>query len=133
MSGLSDPISDYIIRLKNANMSYFKTVDIPLSKLKLEITRLLKEHNFIKNYKVIKDRKQGLIRIYLRYDDKRERYLTDMKRVSTPGRRVYKSAGDITTVRGRYGLTIVTTSKGIMSSKQAKESNIGGEVLCYVW
>ncbi len=133
MSGTNDPISDYIVRLKTANMSYFKTVDIPMSKIKLEITKLLKENNFIRNFKVIRDRKQGLIRIYLKYGENRERYLTDMKRVSTPGWRKYKSSNEIPSMRGKLGLTIVTTSKGVISGKKAKENNVGGEVICFVW
>ncbi|HOK41189.1 MAG TPA: 30S ribosomal protein S8 [bacterium] len=133
MSGINDPISDMIIRIKNANQNYFKTVDIPYSKMKAEILRLLKEHNFIKNYKMIKDRKQGILRVYLLYGENKERYLTDMKRVSTSGRRIYRKAKKIENVRGEFGLTIVSTPKGLMSAKKAKEENIGGEVICYVW
>lgn len=132
MSGINDPVSDYIVRVKSANLAYKKTVDIPMSNLKLEITKLLEKHNFIKNYKVIKDRKQGIIRIYLLYDEK-VRYLTDMKRVSKPGRRKYSEAKKIDSIRGEYGLTIVSTSKGILSGKKAKEKNVGGEIICYVW
>lgn len=132
MSGINDPISDYIVRLKSANLAYKKTVDVPMSNIKLEITKQLKANNFIKNYKIIKDRKQGIIKIYLKYEEKL-RFLTDMKRASKPGRRKYAEVKTIDSIRGDFGLTIVSTSKGILSGKEAKEKNVGGEILCYVW
>ncbi|RDV83463.1 MULTISPECIES: 30S ribosomal protein S8 [Ammonifex] len=130
---MTDPIADFLTRIRNANMVYHSTVEIPASKIKIALASILKEEGFIKDYEVIEDGKQGIIRIYLKYGPNRERVITGLKRISKPGRRVYVRKDQIPRVLGGLGIAILSTSKGIMTDKQARKLGVGGEVICYVW
>jgi len=130
---MTDPIADMLTRIRNANHAGHEKVDIPASKLKLNIATILKKEKFIKNYKFIEDRKQGIIRIYLKYGPKRERILTNLKRISKPGLRIYVDKDNIPKVLGGLGVAIISTSKGVMTDKACKKLGVGGEVLGYVW
>jgi len=130
---MSDPIADMLTRIRNSGKAEFAKVDIPGSKVKLEIARVLKEQGFIKNYKFVKDDKQGVIRIYLKYAGEKKPAIYGLQRISKPGRRVYSKAKEIQPVLNGLGISIVSTSKGLMTDKQAKEMNLGGEVLCNIW
>lgn len=130
---MTDPIADYLTRIRNATRANFKTVDIPESGLKLNITRVLMRERFIKKYIRIRDGKQGKIRIYLKYSDNGESVIENLQRVSTPGRRVYYGAGEIPRVLNGLGLMVLTTPKGVVSDKTARDFHVGGEPLCVVW
>jgi small subunit ribosomal protein S8 len=130
---MTDPIADMLTRIRNANNAGHEKVDVPASKLKVNIAVILKKEKFIKSYKFIEDRKQGILRIYLKYGPKRERVLTDLKRISKPGLRVYVDKDKIPKVLGGLGIAIISTSKGVMTDKACRQLGIGGEVLCYVW
>ena len=129
---MTDPIADMIARIKNANMIKADKVDIPASKIKIEMTKILKEKGFIKGYKVLKDKKQGILRISLKYAGG-ERIISGFKRISKPGRRVYVDKEEIPRVIGGFGIAILSTSKGILSDEICRREGIGGEVLCYIW
>jgi len=129
---LTDPIADMLTRIRNAICIKAEKVDIPISKIKLEIAKILKEEGFIKAYKILKDRKQGILRIILKYVDN-ESVISGLKRISKPGRRVYVSRNSIPKVIGGLGISILTTSKGILSDKACRHEGVGGEVICYVW
>ena len=131
--GMTDPIADMLTRIRNANLAKQEKVDIPSSNLKLELARVLKEEGYIKNFKLLKDRKQGIVRVYLKYSSEEFRVITGLKRVSTPGRRVYVGSNDITSVMGGVGIAVLTTSKGIMTDKSCRRENVGGELLCHIW
>jgi small subunit ribosomal protein S8 len=129
-----DPIADFLTRIRNANMKKKERVDIPFSKIKTEIARVLKEEGYISNYKAIhNETKGGFVRVFLKYTDGNESVIQGLKRISRPGRRVYSSYQDIPTVRGAFGTSILSTSKGIMTDGKAKEAKVGGEVLCQIW
>lgn len=130
---MTDPIGDMLTRIRNANMVYHDSVDVPASNLKKELARILKEEGFIRDYRVIDDGKQGVIRLYLKYGANRERVITGLKRISKPGRRVYARRDQIPRVLGGLGIAVLSTSKGVMSDKQARQLGLGGEVVCYVW
>ncbi len=130
---MSDPVSDLLTRLRNAGKAKFNSVDIPGSKLKTEMARILKKEGFIKNYKFIKDNKQGILRIYLKYDEKQNNVIFGLERVSKPSRRVYVKSKDLKPVLNGLGIVILSTSKGIMTDKEAKAEKAGGEILCNVW
>ncbi|UCF87003.1 MAG: 30S ribosomal protein S8 [Nitrospiraceae bacterium] len=130
---LTDPIADLLTRIRNANMIRAEKVDIPASKLKIEIINILKEKGFIKGYKVLKDRKQGVLRVSLKYAGDGERIISGLKKISKPSRRVYVGKDKIPTVMGGYGLAILSTSRGIFTDEVCKRDGIGGEVLCYIW
>ncbi len=130
---MTDPIADMLTRIRNAILIKGEKVDIPASKIKVEISKILKEEGFIKSYKIIKDKKQGLLRITLKYTPDNESIITGLKRISKPGRRVYVGKDELPKVMGGVGLAIITTSKGIMSDKKCRQEGVGGEVLCYVW
>ena len=130
---MTDPIADFLTRIRNANMVYHSTVEIPASKVKVALAAILKEEGFIKDYEVIEDGKQGIIRIYLKYGANRERVLTGLRRISKPGLRVYARKDQVPRVLGGLGVAILSTSKGIMTDKQARKLKLGGEVICYVW
>lgn len=128
-----DPIADFLTRIRNANMKRKERVDIPFSKIKTEIARVLKEEGYIANYKAIhNETKGGFVRVFLKYNDKQS-VIQGLKRVSRPGKRVYSSYENIPSVRGAFGTSILSTSKGIMTDAKAKEEKVGGEVLCQVW
>ncbi|HDL17670.1 MAG TPA: 30S ribosomal protein S8 [Bacteroidetes bacterium] len=130
---MTDPISDYLTRVRNAVKANHKKVDIPSSKIKRSITQILQDYNFIQSYINIDDGKQGLIRIYLKYDSNEQPIIKGLRRISKPGCRVYVDKEDIPRVLNNLGIALMTTSQGVMTDKQAKKVGIGGEVLCYVW
>jgi len=130
---MTDPIADMLTRIRNGLRASHEMVDIPNSKLKLNIAKVLKEEGYIKNYKIVSDGRHRLIRIYLRYDDKGSPIIDGLKRVSKPSRRVYKGAEEIPQVLDGYGIHIVSTSKGLMTDKEARKAGVGGELLCSVW
>lgn len=130
---MSDPISDMLTRIRNAGRAKLKSVDIPGSRIKTDVVKVLKDHGYIKNYKFIKDNKQGVVRVYLKYDERNIHAIFGIERVSRPSRRNYAKCKDIKPVLNGMGIAILSTSKGIMTDKQAKKENIGGEILCNVW
>ncbi len=130
---LSDPIADMLTRIRNANMSMNEKVDIRASKINDDIARILKREGYIVDYKFIDNRKQGVLRLFLKYGPGRERIIRGLRRVSKPGRRVYRKSDAIPRVMGGLGVVIVSTSKGLMSDKQSREANVGGEIICEVW
>ncbi len=130
---MTDPVADMLARIRNANTAHHERVDIPASRLKKEIAKLLKAEGFIKNYEVVSGPKSELIRITLKYGDHRERVINGLQRISRPGLRIYSPKGDIPKCMGGLGLVILSTSKGIMSGKQARRMNCGGEVMAFVW
>ena len=129
---MSDPIADMLTRIRNANTAKHDTVDIPASKMKVAIADILVNEGYIKGYNIVEDGKQGIIRITLKYNGK-EKVIKGLRRVSKPGLRIYASAEDMPRVMNGLGVAIVSTSKGLMTDKQARKSNIGGEVLAFVW
>jgi len=130
---VTDPIADFLIRIKNGQKARFDKVDIPSSKTKLSLARLLKDEGYIKNYKLIRDNKQGILRVQLQYADNREAAITGLKRVSKPGCRMYVGHDDIPKVLNGLGINILSTSRGIMTDRQARKDGVGGELLCSVW
>ena len=130
---ITDPIADMLTRIRNANMVRHDRVEIPASKLKLEIARILHEEGYIRNYRWIETQNQGILRVYLKYSDQKEKAITGLKRVSKPGRRVYTDAAHLPRIYGNLGTVIVSTSQGIKTASECRKSHIGGEVLCYVW
>jgi small subunit ribosomal protein S8 len=132
MSRVTDPISDMLTRIRNAIKAGHLKVDVPSSKLKLSIARILKDEGFIKNFKLIDDNRQKLLRVYLKYSPDNRSAILSMKRISKPGRRVYIKTEDIKPVYNNIGVWILSTSKGIITNKAAKKLNIGGEVICEI-
>jgi small subunit ribosomal protein S8 len=130
---LSDPIADMLTRIRNAGKAKFNSVDIPGSKIKTEIAKVLKREGFIRNFKFIKDSKQGILRVYLKYDRSQSSVIYLLNRVSKPSRRVYVKSKDVKPLYNGTGVSILSTSRGIMTDKEAKVSNVGGEVLCNIW
>ena len=130
---MTDPIADYLTRIRNATRAGFDTVDIPESKLKLNITRVLLREKFIQKYIRIRDGKQGLIRIFLKYTNEGVSVIDDIQRVSKPGRRVYYAATEIPRVLNGLGVMVMTTPKGVVSDYVARKMNVGGEPLCTIW
>ena len=133
MGFANDPIADMLTRIRNANQMRYKEVEVPASKMKMEIARILKEEGFIVDYKVNKNDKQDIIVLTLKYGQKKERVITGLKRISKPGLRVYAKACDIPKVLNGLGIAIVSTSKGVMTDKEARKESLGGEVLAYIW
>lgn len=129
---MSDVIADMLTRIRNANNAKHETVDVPASNMKRSIADILVNEGYIKGYNIVEDGKQGIIRITLKYNGK-EKVIKGLRRVSKPGLRIYASAEDIPRVMNGLGVAIVSTSKGLMTDKQARKSNIGGEVLAFVW
>ena len=130
---MTDPIADMLTRIRNANHAKHEFVDIPASKIKKEIANILLEEGYIKGFDVIGDGKQGIIRVELRYQQNKERVITGIKRISKPGLRVYVGKEDTPRVLGGLGIAILSTSKGIVTDKNARTQGVGGEVICYVW
>ena len=130
---MSDPIADMLTRIRNANMVRHEKVEIPASKMKKEIAEILKREGFIRDAEYIEDNKQGIIRIFLKYGANNERVITGLKRISKPGLRVYAKAQEVPKVLGGLGIAIISTSKGVMTDKEARQAKSGGEVVCYVW
>ena len=129
---MTDPIADMLTRVRNANTVKHETVDVPASNIKKETARILLEEGFIRGYDVIEDGKQGIIRIQLKYAQEGERVISGLKRISKPGMRIYASAADVPKVLNGLGIAMISTSNGILTDKQARENNVGGEVICYV-
>ncbi len=129
---VTDPIADMLTRIRNANSARHETVDVPASNMKKAIAAILLEEGYIKNYQVIEDGKQGIIRIALKYVGK-EKVISGLQRVSKPGLRIYKNTEELPKVLKGLGIAIVSTSKGIMTDKKARQENVGGEVLAFVW
>jgi len=130
---MSDPIADMLTRVRNGIIASFDTVDVPSSKLKINIAKILKSEGFIKNYKVIADKKQGLIRIFLKYDENGEPVIGGLKRVSRSSCRVFAKKDKVPMVLNGFGINVLSTSKGVMTDKQARKLGVGGEILCSVW
>ena len=130
---MTDPIADMLARIRNAVAAKHSRVDVPASKLKLEIARILKEEGYVNNFVVKGEGAKRVVRIFLRYDARGTSSITHLQRVSRPGRRVYVGSHQIPRVLGGYGVNIVSTSRGLMSGKTARRENIGGELLAYVW
>ncbi len=130
---ISDPIADMLTRIRNGIMVSYDTVDIPSSKLKINIAKILKSEGFIKNFKIMADRRQGVIRIFLRYDEKGLPIIGGIQRVSKPSRRIYTSSDEIPKVLNGFGTNILSTSQGVMTGGQARKLGVGGEILCDVW
>ncbi len=130
---MTDPVADFLTRIRNGNMVMHETVEIPSSKIKLAIAGIMKEEGYIRDYEYIKDGKQGVIRIYLKYGPNKEKVITGIKRISKPGLRVYVKRDEIPKVLGGLGTAVISTSQGLMSDKKARKIGIGGEVLCYIW
>jgi len=129
---ITDPIADMLTRIRNAITIRSEKVDIPASKFKLEIVKIMKEEGFIKAYKILKDDKQGILRITLKYIDGNN-VISGLRRISKPGRRVYVGSKDIPRVMGGVGLAVLTTPKGVASDNTCRREGVGGEILCYVW
>jgi len=130
---MTDPIADMLTRIRNAVMANREEVEVPASKTKLEIARVLSQEGFIRGYELIDDGKQGILRIRLKYGPNGERVIHGIKRVSKPGRRIYVKKDEIPRVMGGLGIAILSTSRGIMTDREARRLGIGGEVICYVW
>jgi small subunit ribosomal protein S8 len=130
---MTDNIGDMLTRIRNGGKARFDKVDIPASRMKISLARIFKDEGFIKNYKVIKDNKQGILRVYLKYDDHNLPLIQRIQRVSKPSRRVYSGVEELPKVQGGLGVAVVSTSKGVMTDRQARKLGVGGEVLCQVW
>jgi len=130
---LSDPIADMLTRIRNAGRAKFNSVDIPGSNLKVELAKVLKDEGYIRNYKFVKDNKQGVLRVYLKFGPENQHVIYELERVSKPSRRVYVKSTELKPVLNGTGVAILSTSKGIMTDKEARTQNVGGEVLCRVW
>ncbi|MCK9555142.1 30S ribosomal protein S8 [bacterium] len=129
----SDPIADMLTRIRNASKARKESVDMPASKLKAEVARVMKEQGFVKTFKVLDDKKQGVIRVFLKYTSDNKPVIVGLKRISKPGLRKYSSIAKIPKVYQGIGIAVLSTSKGIMTDGEARKANIGGEVLCYIW
>jgi len=130
---MTDPIADLLTRIRNANMAKMQKLDVPSSNLKVSIANVLRSSGFIKNYKVIADQKQGILRIYLKFIDEKEPVINEIKRISRPGSRRYVKSDEIPNVKNGMGIAILSTSKGILADKAAREAGVGGEILCTIW
>ena len=130
---MSDPIADLLTRIRNASRAEHEKVDVPASKLKVKIVELLKEEGFIKNYRLIEDAKQGVLRVYLKYGVGNEKMISGLVRVSRPGRRVYVGKDKIPSILGGMGVALLSTSRGVMADRETRKQQLGGEVLAYVW
>ncbi len=133
MGVITDPIADFLTRIRNANSAHHETVDIPASKMKKAVAEILREEGFIRSFELVAEGPQGTLRVTLKYGPEKEKVITGLRRISRPGLRVYTSRTEIPRVLGGLGLVIMSTPKGIMSGKRAKREGCGGEVLAYVW
>ena len=129
----SDPIADMLAQIWNANHKFLEFVDVPSSKIKVEIARVLKDEGFVSSYKVTPDSRQGMLRVFLRYTKEKNRVMQGVKRVSRPGLRVYRGSEELPKIQGGLGIVIVSTPKGIMTDEAARKKKVGGEVLAYAW
>ena len=129
----SDPIADMLTRIRNASRAEHEKVDIPSSRLKLRIAELLRDEGFITNCRVLEDSKQGMLRVYLKYGARKEKVISRLVRVSTPGRRVYVTHDKIPSILAGMGVALLSTSRGVVTDRDARKQKVGGEVLAYVW
>ncbi|EFM26142.1 ribosomal protein S8 [Peptoniphilus duerdenii ATCC BAA-1640] len=130
---MTDPIADMLTRIRNSNNAKHKTVDVPASNIKKEIAQILLDEGYIKSFDFIEDNKQGMLKVELKYTQDGDRVISGLKRISKPGLRVYANSQELPKVLGGLGIAIISTSKGIITDKTARELNVGGEVICYVW
>ncbi|HCM89173.1 MULTISPECIES: 30S ribosomal protein S8 [Vagococcus] len=130
---MTDPIADFLTRIRNANMVKHESLELPASTIKLEVAKILQREGFVRDVEFIEDDKQGIIRVFLKYGKNDERVITNLKRISKPGLRAYVKANEVPKVLNGLGIAIISTSEGIVTDKEARERNIGGEVLAYVW
>lgn len=130
---LTDPVADMLTRIRNANRALHETAEMPSSRLKVEIARLLKEEGYLKDYRIVKGEAFDTLVIELKFGQNRERVITDLKRVSKPGRRIYARKDRLPRVLGGMGTAVLSTSRGVVTSRQAQELGVGGEVICFVW
>ena len=130
---MTDPIADMLTRIRNANSQKHDSVDIPKSRIKQEIAQILLDEGYIKGFEVVDDKKQGIIRVELKYLPNKERVISGIKRISKPGLRIYVNSNEVPKVLGGLGIAILSTSHGLMTDKKAREDKVGGEVICYVW
>ena len=130
---MTDPIADLLTRIRNANMVRHEKLEVPASKIKRDIAEILKREGFVRDVEFIEDNKQGIIRIFLKYGGNNERVITGLKRISKPGLRVYAKTGEVPRVLNGLGIAIVSTSQGVLTDKEARAKQVGGEVLAYVW
>jgi len=130
---MTDPIADMLTRIRNGNVAKKEVIEVPASNMKKAITETLKEEGFIKDYEILEDGKQGIIKIHLKYGPNKEGVITGLKRISKPSLRVYAKKDEVPRVLGGLGIAVISTSEGIMTDKKARQEGIGGEVLCYIW
>ncbi|MFA5515116.1 MAG: 30S ribosomal protein S8 [Desulfuromonadales bacterium] len=130
---MTDPIADLLTRIRNAGMAKHQKLDIPSSLLKVAVAAVLRDLGYIKNFKTISDDKQGILRIYLKFDEDNRHVIHEIRRISTPGRRVYVGKDDVPIVKNGLGCAILTTSKGVMADAAARDAQVGGEIICTVW
>jgi len=130
---MSDPIADFLTRIRNANSVHHEKVEIPASNMKKTLAAIFKEEGLIKGFEFIEDGKQGILRLYLKYGTNDEKVITGIKRISKPGLRVYVNKDEVPRVLGGLGIAVISTSQGVMTDKQAKKRSLGGEVICYIW
>ena len=130
---MTDPIADMLTRIRNAGGARFDKVDIPASRMKISLAKILKEEGFIKNYKVIKDNRQGILRVYLKYTNQQQPLIQGIRRVSKPGCRVYTGHSELPKVQGGLGVAVISTSQGVVTDRVARKLTVGGEVLCEIW
>jgi small subunit ribosomal protein S8 len=128
-----DKVSEFLTRIRNSGMAKHEKVDVPSSKQRVGIATVLRDSGYIRNFKVVKDGKQGMMRIYLNYSEEGQHAITNIRRASRPGRRLYVTCDNIPSVRSGYGMSILSTSKGVMSSKEATEKRLGGELICTIY
>ena len=129
----TDPIADMLTRIRNANTVMRDVVEVPSSRVKRDIAKILKDEGYIRDYEVVADRKQGVLRLYLKYGPNKQKVITGLKRISKPGLRVYANKDNIPKVLGGLGIAVISTPKGIMADRTARREGVGGEVICYVW
>jgi small subunit ribosomal protein S8 len=130
---VSDPIADLLTRIRNANQKAFEKLEVPHSKFKEEVVKILKEEGYLKDYRILKDQGRSVLKIAMKYGDRERRVITKIERVSRPSRRVYVGHEEIPRVQGGLGVAILSTPRGLMTDRQARAAGIGGEVVCYVW
>jgi small subunit ribosomal protein S8 len=130
---MTDPIADFLTRIRNAILAGHRRVDIPASNLKKRMAEILYEQKFIRNYIIVDDGNQGIIRIFLKFDADGNSVIHELKRISTPGRRHYVNVNELPRVKNNMGIAMISTSRGVLTERQAKRENVGGEVLCFIW
>ena len=130
---MTDPVADFLTRIRNGNMVMHETVEAPSSKIKVAIAEIMKEEGYIKDFEYVEDAKQGIIRVYLKYGPNKQKVITGIKRISKPGLRVYVKKDEVPRVLGGLGTAVLSTSRGLMTDKKARKERLGGEVVCYIW